>query len=204
MGRSSDRSVAVRPSTSSTRFAVLVSLAMVTVFAVILVTPRIVHACSCAPATLSDYADEVDVAFVGRQIEGTVDSGGLVLLLEVDRVYKGRAGPLIEVRTDDSARCGTSFGGMGTIGVAAGRSEESSEWGGLEPGDLYVDFCSSYVSIEELEEVFGAGYPPDATLMLEEPPESSTPFRTLAVGSAAFVLLAGVVGLVRLRRRAVG
>ena len=67
-----------------------------------------------------------------------------------------------------------------------------------------MDFCSSYVSIEELEEVFGAGYPPDATLMLEEPPESSTPFRTLAVGSAAFVLLAGVVGLVRLRRRAVG
>ena len=146
----------------------------------------------------------MDVAFVGRQIEGTFDSGGLVLLLEVDWVYKGRAGPLIEVRTGGLAACGTEFGGMGTTGVAVMRSEESSEWGGLEPGDLYVDWCSSHVSIEELEEVFGAGYPPDALLMLEEPSESSTPFRTPLVGGTVFVLVAGVVGLVRLRRRAVG
>ena len=155
----------------------------------------------------------MDVAFVGRQIEGTFDSGGLVLLLEVDWVYKGRAGPLIEVRTGGLAACGTEFGGMGTTGVAVMRSEESSEWGGLEPGDLYVDWCSSHMSIEELEEVFGAGYPPDAllmleepsgeTLVLEEPSESSTPFRTPLVGGTVFVLVAGVVGLVRLRRRAV-
>ena len=227
MGRSSDRSVAVRSSASSTRFAVLVPLVMVTVLAVILVTPRIVHACSCGATTLSDYADRVNVAFVGRQIESTGVSGvwGVsVLLLEVDRVYKGRAGPLIEVRTDDSATCGAHFGGMGTTGVAVMRNDVSREWEGIELGDLYVGWCTAHVSIEELEEVFGAGYPPDETLVLEEPPdatlvleeppdatlvleepsESSTPSRTLLVGGAAFVLLAAVVGLVRLRRRTVG
>ena len=93
MGRSSDRSVAVRSCASLTRLAILVSLVMVTVFAVVFVTPRIVHACSCSrDRTLSDYADEVEVAFVGRQIEGTSVSGGSAWLLEVDWVYKGRAG----------------------------------------------------------------------------------------------------------------
>ena len=145
----------------------------------------------------------MDAAFVGRQIDDTSDSGVSVLLLEVDRVYKGRAGPLIEVRTDHST-CGAHFVGMGTTGVAVMRNEESSAMGGIEPGDLYVGWCTAHVSIEELEEVFGAGYPPDETLVLEEPSESSTPSRTLLVGGAAFVLLAAVVGLVRLKRRTVG
>ena len=177
---------------------------MVTVFAVVFVTPRIVHACSCSPdRTLSDYADEVEVAFVGRQIEGTSVSGGSAWLLEVDWVYKGRAGPLIEVRTGPGAgSCGTHFQGMGTTGVAVRKSEEGSQWGELEPGDLYVHWCFSHVSIEELEGVFGAGYPPDATLVLEEQPESFGPFRVVVVGGVAFVLVVGVAGLVRLRRRA--
>ena len=129
---------------------------------------------------------------------------GFVLLLEVDRVYKGRAGPLIEVHTSDGAACGTDFGGRGTTGVAVFKSEISDKLSGREPGDLYVNLCYSHVSIEELEEVFGAGYPPDetleleeppdATLMLEEPSESSTPFSILLVGGAVFVLLAPVVG----------
>ena len=150
-----------------------------------------------SPISSRTLRDEVDTAFVGRQIEGTVEAGGLVLLLAVDWVYKGRAGPLIEVRTHHGGRsgtCGTHFGDMGTTGVAAMGSEE---------GDLYVAWCTAHVSIEELEEVFGAGYPPDATLVLEGPPASSDPFSVLVVGGVALVLVAGVAGLVRLKRRAV-
>ena len=66
-------------------------------------TPRPAHACSCIHRELSEYADDITVAFVGRQLERVVhdqfDDNGAALLFRVDRVYKGEAGPLIEVRT---------------------------------------------------------------------------------------------------------
>ena len=47
------------------------SLALVTMvfFAVLASTPRTAHACSCVDVQLSEYADDVVVAFAGRQIE---------------------------------------------------------------------------------------------------------------------------------------
>ena len=129
---------------------------------------------------------------VGRKVPGGVTEPG------TNGAHSVMWRPLIEVRTDDRATCGAHFAGRSTTGVAAMRNE------GNEVGDLYVDWCTAHVSIEELEEVFGAGYPPDETLVLEEPSESSTPSRTLLVGGAAFVLFATVVGLARLKRRTVG
>ena len=117
---------------------------------------------------LSEYADEVDVAFQGRQIEriplepdsDELDSdefllpgeGPFTLVFEVDRVYKGVVGSRIEVYTWlGGASCGVSFDGRGLVGVAAfARGSE-----------LRVDVCASPVSIGDLEEVFGDGVPPD-------------------------------------------
>ncbi len=152
--------------------------AMITLAAFVM-TPEAAHACSCAQTTLSEYADEVDVAFAGRQIDRNADSDGVTLLLEVHRVYKGQAGPFIEVRTGyGSGDCGTEFDLLGTTGVAASIRGEHGWWVG-EEGDLLVDFCSSHVTIAELETVFGAGYPPDDTIPPQEEPNAEEPNDTI-------------------------
>ena len=82
------------------------------------------HACSCIVRELPEYADGVSVAFAGHQLERVVqdyvEDNGAGLLFRVDRVYKGEAGPLIEVRThaQDSA-CGIDAGDQGSVGVVA-------------------------------------------------------------------------------------
>ena len=173
------------------------------------------HACSCIVRELSEYADGVSVAFVGHQlalgVEDYFDDNGAVLLFGVDRVYKGEAGPLIEVRThaQDSA-CGIDVGGRGTVGVVA------RQW----RGDLSVNLCGSIVAIDELQEVFGEGYPPDESIQLpispnpeehaldtgqppddglvispqpEDPSRDQSPLAALIIAGAALLLLVCVV-----------
>ena len=135
----------------------------------VVVAPRTAHACSCVDLPLSEYADEVDIAFSGSQIEriisepeGSARSSAdpVTLTFRVNRMYKGRAGPLIEVRTvRDEMSCGVDFAGKGITGVAAYS----------RGGDEYrVGLCGSPVTIGELQEVFGEGYPPDEVLGLQQ------------------------------------
>ncbi len=124
------------------------------------------HACSCILQELPEYADGVSVAFVGHQLELVVQDyvgdNGAALLFRVDRVYKGEAGPLIEVRTHaQGSACGIDVGDQGTVGVVA------SQW----RGDLSVNLCGSIVAMDELEEVFGEGYPPDESIRLPVSPD---------------------------------
>lgn len=182
---------------AATRFRA--ALAATAALAALLATPHTARACSCMPADLADYADEVTVAFTGRQIERIPlpDTPGWVstaLVLEVFRVYKGRAGPRIEVRTGPEAgTCGISFGGESIVGVAAFGEE----------GGLTVHLCGSSVSIGELEEVFGSGYPPDETITLPgAAPEETNSFpAAVAVAAGLSILAAGAFALHRLRRR---
>lgn len=129
------------------------------------VTAPTVHACSCVGSPLSEYADEVDVAFSGIQVsrvvpppnaDGTVSSGDPVtLVFEVTRVFKGSVGSRIDVRTNrGEVSCGVDMAMRGLVGVVA--------FGGQ--GGLGVELCSSPVAISELEEVFGEGHPPDPLL----------------------------------------
>ena len=115
---------------------------------------------------------------------------GITLVLKVDRVYKGRAGSVVEVRSryPGHGDCGTEFGGMGTTGVAAGYDENDVLW---------VGKCGSHVTIAELEEVFGAGYPPEERLTL--PTARGAWIRALLVTSAAMALIVWVVVLRRPR-----
>lgn len=178
---------------AATRFRA--ALAATVALAALLAAPYSARACSCRPAELADYADNVAVAFTGRQIERIAlpDTPGWVttaLVLEVYRVYKGRAGPRIEVRTGPEAgTCGTSFGGESIVGVAAFGEE----------GDLTVHLCGSRVNIGELEEVFGPGYPPDETIAL--PGETNGFPAAAAVAVGLSILAAGAFALHLLRRR---
>lgn len=143
-------------------------LTIVAMVAVVMVvaTARTAQACSCVVRELSEYADDISVAFAGDQLERVVqdyvEDNGAALLFRVERVYKGEAGPLIEVRTHaQGPACGIDVGGQGTVGVVA------NQW----RGDLSVNLCGSIVSIDELAEVFGEGYPPDESIRLPVSPD---------------------------------
>lgn len=143
----------------------LAIVALVAVMTVV-VTARTAQACSCVERELADYADGVAVAFVGHQLERVVqdyvEDNGAALLFRVERVHKGQAGPLIEVRTHaQGPACGIDVGGQGTVGVVA------NQW----RGDLSVNLCGSIVAIDELEQVFGEGYLPDESIRLPVSPD---------------------------------
>ena len=143
----------------------LVSAAVLTA-GTMFANPGTAHACSCLLRELPEYADGVDVAFGGHQldlvVQDYVEDNGAALLFRVDRVYKGEAGPLIEVRTHaQGSACGIDVGGQGTVGVVA------HQW----RGDLSVNLCGSIVAIGEIEEVFGGGYPPDESIRLPVSPD---------------------------------
>lgn len=172
-------------------------LAVTVVLVALLLTPGTAHACSCTGETLADHADEVAVAFTGRQIEriehpsavanGERSDDPVTLVFEVSLVYKGTVGPRVEVLTERYG-CGVDFSGMGTVGVAA--FSRSPQWQAELEGDLQVGWCASRVAIAELEDVFGSGYPPDPNLVpaSADPSEGSLLSTTLLVGGGGLIL----------------
>lgn len=138
------------------RISVSILLASIITLALLTAVPRSAHGCSCSEmySPLSEYVDQVDVAFSGHQVDRGDDWELTVLTFEVDRVYKGEVGPRVELYTSLNSSCGIDFGPAGYTGVAAFAA-------GPESTELWVHWCGSHVSIEELEEVFGAGYSPD-------------------------------------------
>ena len=178
------------------RAAATLVLVLVVAALTLLATPRQAHASSCYNDPLSEYADELDLVIAGRQaymidwfwIPFRTD---VTLVLAVDRVYKGRAGSVVEVHTRDRAETGgTEFGSMGTTGIAAWYDENNALW---------VGRCASHHTIAELEEVFGAGYPPEQRLTL--PTERAAWTRALWVTTSATAVFVCVVAI-RWRRRA--
>ena len=146
----------VRRSNAMRKYGALILVAAV-FCAILAVTPRTAHACSCEGLPLSEYADDMELAFAGHQLRRIVpasngEAWSVTLVFQVDRVYKGQAGPQVEVRTNqDRAACGLDLSGAGITGVAAFPTREG----------LGVNRCASPVTIAELEEVFGEGYPAD-------------------------------------------
>ncbi len=144
---------------ASTRLVTLV-IGLAVIVAVLAV-PRSARACTFPVRPLEEYADEVDVAFVGSEIDRRERGERAVLTFEVHRVYKGEVGP--RIRFDVPSRetpCGAYFDlGSGTTVVVAQLVEEDAY--GFKAGDLYFMEESAFVSEANLEEVFGDGYPPD-------------------------------------------
>ena len=166
--------------------------------AILAVTPRTAHACSCGFLPLSEYAEDVELAFAGHQLKRIIPTSNeeafkpwsVTLVFQVDRVYKGRAGPQVELRTNLlSEACGLDLSGAGVTGIAAFRTKE----------DLEVNRCASPVTIAELEEVFGEGYPADPKAEAWGPIEEG-PIRMLIVAGAMVILGGGAVVFLKRRR----
>ena len=183
--------------TNVLRVAGLSILTTAVVISTLAATPRTAHACSCGQLELSAYADAVAVAFVGRQVSRKAGRQTARMVFEVDRVYKGDVGPLVEVRSASySAACGVDFAGQPSAGVAAFERDE---------GTLSVDLCSSIVTSRELEEAFGTGYPPDVSSDLYAPGDGltsvSAPLVALLAAAAAVVLAVSILAVRRRRHR---
>ncbi len=183
--------------TAVLRVAGLSILTTAVVISTLAATPRTAHACSCGQLELSAYADEVAVAFVGRQVSREARSQTARMVFEVDRVYKGDVGPLVEARSASyDAACGVDFAGQPSAGVAAFERDE---------GTLSVDLCSSIVTSQELEEAFGTGYPPDVSSDLYAPGDGltsvSAPLIALLAAAAAAVLTVSILAVRRRRHR---
>ena len=158
------------------RATIRLAAVMAAAGAALVATPPPASACSCNFTPLSEYADSVAVAFTGHQIkrvepDGIVSSAAdVTLILEADWVYKGRTGPLVSVITNFSGvSCGIDFSGEGQVAVAAFRRDD---------GRLGVYLCGSQHEINDFQEVFGLGYPPEETMTqtfehLEKPEQDS-------------------------------
>ena len=161
------------------------SLALIVVIAVaaLATTPRTAHACSCVGGLeVSEYAEDVDVAFVGRQVsrdtytvtltfdEFETDIQLARMVLEVDWVYKGDLGPRVEIHSAfDSAACGVDFWHQLSPAVVATEHE----------GQLSAGACDYPLTVSELEEAFGTGYPPAGATDPRGSGESAAPPDTL-------------------------
>lgn len=184
------------------------ALAAAAALVVVLIVPGPARGCSCTDIPLSEYADAVAVAFSGRQIERidhANDHGtdlSTTLVLEVHKLYKGQAGPLVEVRTrPGGGDCGTDFLRRDFTGVAAVTGVAAF---GEDAGGLSVHLCGSHVSISELEEVFGPGRPPDETITLPADTDETSTAEAVLITAAAVLFAGGAAAMMRRKRQAEG
>ncbi|MCY4631977.1 MAG: hypothetical protein OXE75_14005 [bacterium] len=168
------------------------------IVSILAATPRTASACICGlpgepPWELSENADDVAVAFVGRPIlqilqpreDGTRQA---IVGYRVGWVYKGDVGPRIAVHTGTS-NCGLSHG------YQSSDSFRKRPMRGLvafedSDGDLWVGLCNSPVTFGELAEAFGTGHPPDDSIGFDVP---GGPIRIRTLLLAPVVAAAGIL-----------
>ena len=183
-------------------------------------TPRVARACELATDphgvvpeyALSDQAEEIDLAFIGRQVsQETYGTTGLKVIWNVDHVYKGNAASLVEIHAE------TVYSNCCPYIPHRIRSPEpvpvlAKE---LAPGIYSETGCFGFIlpvpSAVDLKAEFGAGYAPD-NLDGEAGPdgEASPDGDSLPVEILATILTISVVALLavgsfaarRRRRRA--
>ena len=175
-------------------------LLVATITWVIVVVPPPAQACTCVNRPLSFYANDVVVAFTGRQIDritpehrGENERHAVTLIFYVNRVYKGDAGRQIAVRTNwGDGDCGLNFGEGGRAALTAFDRDVGT------PAAL---LCGSVWTEAELVEVFGEGHAPTtqgADLSHLKRNDSTVPV-ALIVGGIA--ITAAIVVAVKRRRR---
>ena len=197
-------------------------LTILVALAALIAAPRPAHGCTCLEYPMSGYIDRADVIFAGRQVQriGPDDPsfhsalsrpGGETIIFEVDRVFKGQAGPLLAARSSYGGdSCGFEVFWTDTAVILA-RIRGMYGPARSEPGDLQVGLCGSWFPVNEIEEELGPGYPPDETMvevaeLLENPegtttaiapsPNSngiSTTALYLLIGGATVILVGGAV-----------
>ena len=159
----------------------LVALVAAAAIAALAATPRTAQALSCEKQQLSDYADDVTVAFLGHVISRTYEDGlrapPPVLVLQVIWVYKGDVGPTIEVSDAGGPAYGMGGAGRPSTGIVAFGT----------PNELEVKPCFSVVAVDDLREVFGYGYPPNKSIQLQDPDNGSASVGAPADGDGRYL-----------------
>ncbi|MDQ4084493.1 MAG: hypothetical protein M3165_01615 [Actinomycetota bacterium] len=180
--------------------------AVAVVVAGVLLTPGTAYACSCVTADPAEFARNADVVVVGT-IEGQRDprrwwpmqsSGDPVsYTVRVDRVFKGRVGPVVVVGSvRDSATCGIEVDIGGAYVVYADRDGS---------GDLRANSCGGTAEADALAlaaagRTLGPPAPPDPSIALPEPRTSLLwPVAGIALAAAAVLTAAGAAARGRSR-----
>lgn len=160
------------------------------------------HACSCEESTVGDHAEYTVAAFVGMQIDRTVDDEfseiGAELTFDVDRVMLGDVTETYQARTGpDSGVCGLDLGRVGQVGLLVFELRDR----------LIVTQCGSVRQPEELVAFYGEGVDPlpdpsapPATVSPVDDDGSGPAARIGLIALLSIVVIAGGVVIVRQRR----
>ncbi len=85
-------------------------LALILAGALVPVSAQPASACSCAPLTRTEYAENADVVVTGRVRTTAYQGRRLIARFRVMKVYKGAVRRRVEIRTaSDSSACGCTF-----------------------------------------------------------------------------------------------
>lgn len=160
----------------------------------VVVTGGPASACSCAAQSLERSRAQADVVLAGEVLrrhtsgdEGS-STARATYVVQVDRVFKGKASAVQEVVTVVSgASCGLELPDSGPALLFA---RGTAELGGLEPapGQLTATLCDGSRVGGQAPASFGSGYPPTPGVSATAPTEGAG-----GVGLAAAAALTGVV-----------
>jgi hypothetical protein len=133
--------------------------------ALVVLTASPSYACSCAAADTRQHVERADVVVTGT-VRGTAQSEQTAAyLLDVDRVYRGSSGPVLEVMSPVN---GASCGLEGLVEDGRYVVFAAAETVAGEPSDvLWANLCggtapASAQYVDALEAVTGPGSPPAA------------------------------------------
>ena len=186
------------------------ALALLVTLSVLVIAPTAAHACSCVNDSVAGHVARADLVVRGT-IESRDEPGNplrivrssgdeVVYRVGVDRVYKGRWGPAVEIHSVVSgASCGleVDVGKEYLVYAAYGQ--------GASQDELWASLCGGTMSLDdsapaELTDLFRRGEPPDRSIPT---PEDGPPTPAyLAGGVAAAGLTVLMVALWRRREAA--
>jgi hypothetical protein len=177
---------------------VLFSLAILSIFSVLLAAPQAAYACSCmAAGSPKESLEQSAAVFIGTvESVGEPQDGSRFVLFDVRNAWKGVATSNIAVTTpQDSAMCGFNFE-QGKSYVVYASQDES--------GVLSVNLCSRTHELAENDEdiaALGAAMPTTAVEVPNAKRPLSEKTKTAALAIIALVAVLSVGAMIRRKQR---
>lgn len=167
---------------------VLVTLLVAT--GMVLLSPSVALACSCAQVSTADQVARADTVVVGT-LDWVADNGiDRTMLVAVDQVFKGKAGLREKVHTTDEASCG--------LGDLATDKEYVFFLRGTHPGRMTASLCDGTTPygekvVNEVQRITHGPFEPLPTYVTDLPPSTGPdPIRIVGIGVIVLAVLAGV------------
>jgi MYXO-CTERM domain-containing protein len=163
----------------------------------VLVSPSVALACSCARASVADHLDHADTVVVGTMAWVADDGIDRTFSVAVDQVFKGKAGLREKVHTSGEASCG--------LGDLATDKQYVFFLEGTHPGRLTANLCGGTAPysadvVNEVQKRTGGPFEPMPTYVTDtEPSSGPDPIRIVGIGAFVLAALAGAVLVLRRR-----